>query len=352
MSFDQTNTLERSLTSTPQIRPDKVAQAAALVADGNYPSDAQLSRLAGLLAAAGSSAYIVGGWVRDVLLGRQTADIDIAVSADPHDTARMVADALDGVERRSGGSFAYAIRNDNRSIGARLSGEIARRHGDQGMSGAPIRMHFAGTAGQSFGVWNAGGLHLYLEGDANDYVGKGMAGGRIVIRPPAESNWSARDTVIMGNTCLYGATGGRLYAAGQAGERLAVRNSGAVAVVGGVGDHGCEYMTGGAVAVLGGTGLNFGAGMTGGLAFVLDADGTFTDHYNHELIDIHRLQPEPMEAYRLYLRTLLEEHVRETGSPWGGTLLEQFDAWAPKFWLAKPRAADLETLLDTLRQAA
>ncbi|MGA7802812.1 MAG: glutamate synthase large subunit, partial [Gammaproteobacteria bacterium] len=265
---------------------------------------------------------------------------------------RMVADAIEAVAHRLGGSFRYLIRNDNRSIGARLSGEIARRHGDQGMSDAPITMHFTGTAGQSFGVWNAGGLHLYLEGDANDYVGKGMAGGKIVIHPPAQSSWMGRDTVIMGNTCLYGATGGRLYAAGLAGERFAVRNSGAIAVVEGVGDHGCEYMTGGAVAILGPTGLNFGAGMTGGLAFVLDMDGTFADHYNHELVDIHRLQPEPMEAYRLYLYSLIEGHVRETHSPWGRTLLEQFDAWTPKFWLAKPRAADLGTLLDTLRQAA
>src|SRR4029077_17773533 len=133
-----------------------------------------------------------------------------------------------------------------------------------------VRLH--GSAGQSFGVWNAGGLHLHLEGDANDFVGKGMAAGTIVIQPPRMSSFVAKDTVIMGNTCLYGATGGELYAAGQAGERFAVRNSGAVAVIEGAGDHCCEYMTGGAVCVLGRTGVNFGAGFTGGFAYVLDLE--------------------------------------------------------------------------------
>src|SRR5690606_32869626 len=153
------------------------------------------------------------------------------------------------------------------SLGARLSGEIAKRHGDYGMEDSPIVVRMKGSAGQSFGVWNAGGLHMYLEGDANDYVGKGMAGGKLVIYPPANSAFRSRETAIIGNTCLYGATGGKLFAAGQAGERFAVRNSGAYAVVEGVGDHGCEYMTGGMVCVLGQTGVKFGAGMTGGLAF-------------------------------------------------------------------------------------
>ena len=135
------------------------------------------------------------------------------------------------------------------------------------------------------------GLHLDLEGEANDYVGKGMAGGKIVLRPHAHSNFVARNTVIMGNTCLYGATGGELYAAGRAGERFAVRNSGALAVVEGTGDHCCEYMTGGVVCVLGTTGVNFGAGFTGGFAYVLDMERDFVDRYNHDLIDIHRVSP-------------------------------------------------------------
>ncbi|MCG6873124.1 MAG: glutamate synthase large subunit [Gammaproteobacteria bacterium] len=265
---------------------------------------------------------------------------------------RMVADALPAIEACSGGSFHYKVRNYNRSIGARLSGEIAARHGDHGMTDNPIEVHLEGTAGQSFGVWNAGGLHLRLRGDANDYVGKGMAGGRIVIAPPEGSSFESQRTTIIGNTCLYGATGGRLYAAGTAGERFAVRNSGATAVVEGVGDHGCEYMTGGVVAVLGEAGLNFGAGMTGGFAYVLDAERGFQDRYNHELIDIHRLVPERMEAQRNYLRRLLLDFADETGSAWGRQLLDDFNDVLGLFWLVKPRAADLETLLDTLREAA
>jgi glutamate synthase (NADPH/NADH) large chain len=220
---------------------------------------------------------------------------------------QMVSDARSAVENKNGGEFSYRVRNVDRSIGARISGEIARRHGDHGMSDAPITMNLQGTAGQSFGVWNAGGLYLNLEGDANDYVGKGMAGGKIVIYPPPGSRFKSNETAIIGNTaggkiviypppgsrfksnetaiigntCLYGATGGKLFVSGIAGERFAVRNSGATAVVEGVGDHGCEYMTGGVVAVLGDTGLNFGAGMTGGFAFVLDMNNTFVDNYNH-----------------------------------------------------------------------
>ncbi|MDX1513950.1 MAG: glutamate synthase large subunit, partial [Gammaproteobacteria bacterium] len=265
---------------------------------------------------------------------------------------RMVADALGAIENKSGGEFSYRVRNNDRSIGARLSGEIARRHGDQGMAETPIVLRLAGTAGQSFGVWNAGGLEMYLEGDANDYVGKGMAGGKLVIYPPAESRFRSNDSVIIGNTCLYGATGGKLFAAGLAGERFAVRNSGAVAVVEGVGDHGCEYMTGGVVAVLGPTGINFGAGMTGGFAFVLDLERTFFDQYNHELIDIHRIHTESMEAHSNYLQGLIEEFVIETDSAFGRAVLDEYEDMVRKIWLVKPKATELSTLLDTLREAA
>ena len=157
----------------------------------------------------------------------------------------MVAAMLPAIEARSGGDFEYEIRNFNRSIGARLSGEIARRHGNEGMKDAPLNIALNGTAGQSFGAFNVSGVNLHLTGDANDYVGKGMSGGQIVIRPPENSLFEARETVIVGNTCLYGATGGSIFASGQAGERFAVRNSGATAVVEGVGDHCCEYMTDG-----------------------------------------------------------------------------------------------------------
>ncbi len=265
---------------------------------------------------------------------------------------RMVDETRPAIEAMSGGEFHYPIRNTDRSIGARLSGAIARRHGNLGMEEAPITVRLRGTAGQSFGVWNAGGLNMYLEGDANDYVAKGMAGGKLVISPPADSQIRSEDSAIIGNTCLYGATGGKLYAAGRAGERFAVRNSGATAVVEGCGDHGCEYMTGGVVTVLGQTGLNFGAGMTGGIAFVLDTERVFVDCYNHELIDIHRLTSESMEAHLNYLKASIDEYVAETGSKWGQTLQEDFQDLYGRFWLVKPKAADLETLLNTLMRAA
>ena len=265
---------------------------------------------------------------------------------------QMVVDTLPAIEGKLGGEFHYPVQNTNRSIGARLSGEIALRHGDQGMHDAPIVLRLRGTAGQSFGVWNAGGLHMVLEGDANDYVGKGMAGGKLVIYPYRESTYDIHHSPIIGNTCLYGATGGRLYAAGLAGERFAVRNSGAIAVVEGVGDHGCEYMTGGVLVVLGQTGVNFGAGMTGGFAFVLDETNAFVDRYNHELIDTHRIATENMEPQRNYLHSLIQEFVAETGSDWGQKILEEFSFYAHKFWLVKPKAAELDSLLDTLQRAA
>ncbi|WP_018718655.1 glutamate synthase large subunit [Arhodomonas aquaeolei] len=265
---------------------------------------------------------------------------------------QMVRDTLPAIEAKSGGEFEYTVRNNNRSIGARLSGEIARRYGNLGMAEQPIVLRLTGTAGQSFGVWNAAGLHMHLAGDANDYVGKGMAGGKLVIHPPQGSTFASQETAIVGNTCLYGATGGKLFAAGTAGERFAVRNSGAHAVVEGIGDHGCEYMTGGVVCVLGTTGLNFGAGMTGGFAFVLDLENRFVDRYNHELIDIHRIRSEAMEAHRHYLRDMIEEYVEETGSEWGREVLDNFRDYVGRFWLVKPKAADIHEVLDTLRQAA
>lgn len=266
--------------------------------------------------------------------------------------AKLDADLDDAIARKRGGRFDYPIRNTDRSIGARLSGRIARLHGNHGMADAPIELRFDGTAGQSFGAFLAGGLQLELHGEANDYVGKGMAGGRIVIRPPAGARYAAQHTPILGNTCLYGATGGELYASGQAGERFAVRNSGATAVVEGVGDHCCEYMTGGVVAVLGRTGLNFGAGFTGGLAYVLDLERDFVDRYNHELIDILRINSEGFAAHRSHLLDLLETHARLTGSAFAQRIVEEFRDFLGKFWLVKPKAASLESLADNLRRAA
>jgi len=264
----------------------------------------------------------------------------------------MLSTVLPAIASKSGGRFGFEVRNFNRSIGARLAGEIARQHGNFGMADAPLEISLRGTAGQSFGVWNVAGLNLTLIGDANDYVGKGMAGGRIVIRPPEGVSYSARDTAIIGNTCLYGATGGTLFAAGTAGERFAVRNSGATAVIEGSGDHCCEYMTGGVVVVLGRTGVNFGAGMTGGFAYVLDIDRDFVDRYNHELIDIHRLSPEYMESHVHHLRALLMAYAEATGSEWVDRILEDFRTFLPKFWVVKPKAAELGSLIKSLRQAA
>jgi glutamate synthase (NADPH/NADH) large chain len=258
---------------------------------------------------------------------------------------QMVKDMLPAIESKSGGTFDYDICNCDRSIGARLSGEIAVRHGNAGMNDNPVTIKLRGVAGQSLGVWNAGGLDIYLEGDANDYVGKGMSGGKLVLSPPTESGFETKVTPIMGNTCLYGATGGSLYAAGSVGERFGVRNSGARAVVEGAGDHCCEYMTGGIITVLGSTGYNFGAGMTGGFAYVLDTDRKFVDRYNMELIDIQRVTSEALESHRGFLIATIEAHVRETGSPWAQHILDNFSDFASQFWLVKPKASSLQSLL-------
>ncbi|MBB3230062.1 glutamate synthase large subunit [Halomonas stenophila] len=272
----------------------------------------------------------------------------------PHDPGAKNQEVLEAlkaaIEDRSGGEFAFAITNCDRSVGALASGVIAKRYGEAGLEEAPITARFRGVAGQSFGVWNARGLQLYLEGDANDYVGKGMNGGKVVIVPPRESRFESHKTAIVGNTCLYGATGGKLFAAGTAGERFGVRNSGAHAVIEGAGDHCCEYMTGGLITVLGETGVNFGAGMTGGFAYVLDEDRTFVDKYNHELVEIHRINTEAMEAHRRHLREVIEEFVAETGSQRGRDILEDFSDFVRHFWLVKPKAASLASLLEESRR--
>jgi glutamate synthase (NADPH/NADH) large chain len=265
---------------------------------------------------------------------------------------RMVLEMLPAIEGKTGGEWSYEVRNYNRSLGARISGEIARRWGNYGMEDSPLAVRLTGNVGQSFGVWNAGGLHMYLEGDANDYVGKGMAGGKLVLRPPRNARYVAKDTIIMGNTCLYGATGGHLYAAGVAGERFAVRNSGAIAVIEGAGDHCCEYMTGGVVCVLGRTGVNFGAGFTGGFAYVLDLDRNFVDRYNHELIDISRIHAESMQSHLQHLENLLEQHVAETGSAWAEEIVNDLRSYIGKFWVVKPKAASIDSLIENLRRAA
>jgi glutamate synthase (NADPH) large chain len=251
--------------------------------------------------------------------------------------AQVVADATGG-----GGSFT--IQNTDRAVGARLSGRIAAIHGNRGMEEKPVHLLFNGTAGQSFGAWNAGGLNMVLTGDANDYVGKGMAGGKLVIRPPLGVAFKSHSAVIIGNTCLYGATGGRLYAAGLAGERFGVRNSGAHAVVEGIGDNGCEYMTGGTVTVLGETGVNFGAGMTGGFAYVLDESGALGLRLNPELVEL--LSLEGQAVLQEHLRGIIDAHCQETGSLRAEQILTGFDEYyLGLFKLVKPKTSDVATLL-------
>lgn len=255
----------------------------------------------------------------------------------------LLAQAKPYLDKKRSKTFYFDIRNTDRSVGAMLSGAIATLHGDQGMATAPIKVHFSGTAGQSFGVWNAAGVELTLTGDSNDYVGKGMAGGSIAIRPPFGSAFHSHEASIIGNTCLYGATGGKLFAAGRAGERFAVRNSGAITVVEGIGDNGCEYMTGGFVCVLGKTGINFGAGMTGGFAYVLDEDGEFRQRVNPELVEV--LDVDPLAILHEHLRSLITEHVQATGSSRAEQILVNWPEWRPKFALVKPKSSDVKALL-------
>ncbi|GAK17582.1 LOW QUALITY PROTEIN: glutamate synthase [Vibrio sp. JCM 19053] len=262
---------------------------------------------------------------------------------------KIVDDAMHAVENSQSASFFYNVINTDRSVGARLSGEIAKRYGNQ-LAASPIKIYLDGTAGQSFGVWNAGGVELYLTGDANDYVGKGMAGGKVVIKPHLGTAFKCNEATIIGNTCLYGATGGKLFAAGKAGERFGVRNSGTIAVIEGAGDNACEYMTGGIVAILGATGVNFGAGMTGAFAYVLDENQSFEGRVNTESVEAISLSD--LYIHQEHLRGLIAEHLEETGRSHAENILANFDEWIPKFYLVKPQAADLRTLLGHQSRSA
>jgi glutamate synthase (NADPH) large chain len=226
-----------------------------------------------------------------------------------------------------------SIRNVHRAVGGLLSSAIARERGAAGLAPDTIRVDFHGSAGQSFAAWLAPGVSFTLWGDANDYTGKGMSGGTLAVRPALDAGFAAEENVVVGNTVLYGATSGRAFFRGLAGERFAVRNSGVSAVVEGVGDHGCEYMTGGRVVVLGPTGLNFAAGMSGGIAYVLDAEGGFAARCNTELVDL-----EPVDdADAIELRELIAEHGERTGSPVAARVLERFETLLPRFVKVFPR---------------
>ncbi|MBI5300526.1 MAG: hypothetical protein HY868_00200 [Chloroflexi bacterium] len=243
----------------------------------------------------------------------------------------LFAAVLRTIQNRASIALERAIRNTDRTVGARIAGEIARSYGDPGLPRDSIRVTLRGSAGQSFGAFCINGLHLTLIGEANDYVGKGMAGGEIVIRVPETARYASNENAILGNTVLYGATGGALFAAGVAGERFAVRNSGAVAIVEGVGDHGCEYMTGGVVVVLGQTGRNFGAGMSGGIAYVYDHTRTLEKRLNAQLVAMQRVTDDAR------LRELVAQHAEKTGSAWSRGILERWSKSLEEFWQVKPK---------------
>ena len=234
---------------------------------------------------------------------------------------KLIAAARSAIDGGEPVTAELAISNTNRTVGGLLSNAVTRAHGAAGLPPGTIRFTLRGSAGQSFGAWLAPGVELTLVGDANDYVGKGLSGGVIALRPPDDAAFRAEENVIAGNTILYGATRGRAFFRGVVGERFAVRNSGAIAVVEGVGDHGCEYMTGGVVVVLGRTGRNFAAGMSGGVAYVLDEDGTFTARCNHELVGLEPVAGEDAEL----LSALVEEHELRTGSPVAARVLAGWD---------------------------
>lgn len=241
---------------------------------------------------------------------------------------KLIDHAKEAIDNGTPVEFKLPIKNTHRTVGAMLSGEIAKKYGSAGLPDETIRFYFNGSAGQSFGAFLSRGVTLTLEGDANDYVGKGLSGGRIIVFAPKRSNFVPEENILIGNVVLYGATTGEAFFNGMAGERFAVRNSGATAVVEGVGDHGCEYMTRGLVVVLGKTGKNFAAGMSGGFAYVLDETGEFASTLcNRTGVDLDPLDSKDMEA----VRNLVERHVDYTSSPRGQWILENWSSMLPKF---------------------
>ena len=265
---------------------------------------------------------VVPEWVATYCCQPQDHGLDKALDH------RLIEQSKEALEKKFPVRIDMPIRNSHRTVGAMLSGEISKRYGEEGLPDNTIQIHFKGSAGQSFGAFLARGVSLTLEGDSNDYVAKGLSGGRIVVYPPAGSTFIPEENIIVGNVALYGATGGSVFIRGIAGERFAVRNSGANAVVEEVGDHGCEYMTGGVVVVLGKTGRNFAAGMSGGFAFIMDEDGSFNRLCNLEMVD---LEPVVEEEDRTTLRQLIQEHLESTGSASAKKILDAWDEMLPKF---------------------
>jgi glutamate synthase (ferredoxin) len=261
------------------------------------------------------------------------------VTAQDHGLAASLDNSLivkcrKALDSRTPVSFASPIQNSDRTVGTMLGAEVTRRFGGAGLPDDTIKLTFMGSAGQSFGAFVPRGMTMILVGDANDGFGKGLSGGRLAVFPPAESTFRSEENIIIGNVGLYGATGGEAFVRGVAGERFCVRNSGANVVVEGVGDHGCEYMTGGRVIVLGKTGRNFAAGMSGGVAYVLDADGRFSRHCNPEMVDLEAL----VEADEIDLvQTLIMRHVAATGSAYAEGLLSDWATLQGRLVKVMPR---------------
>ena len=255
------------------------------------------------------------------------------VSGQPHDTdgvldRQMINSARRAVEEQEEVNLDYAIKNTDRAAGTMLSGLIASKYGEDGLPDSTINIKFKGSAGQSFGAFLVSGVNFKLEGEANDYFAKGLSGGRIAILPPVRSNFNAEDNTIAGNTGLYGATAGELYVNGKVGERFAVRNSGAIAVVEGAGDHCCEYMTGGRVVVLGETGRNFAAGMSGGVAYVWDKRHNFDFFCNMDMVEINLVEE---SSYRKELHELIRQHYLYTGSKLARQMLDDWGRYVEDF---------------------
>jgi glutamate synthase (ferredoxin) len=247
---------------------------------------------------------------------------------------RIIAAADRALERQEPVTLHFPIRNANRTVGTMLGYEVTKRYGGDGLPDDTIRLTFEGSAGQSFGAFVPRGITMCLEGDANDFWGKGLSGGRLMVYPPDAATFRAEDNVIIGNVALYGATSGEAFVRGVAGERFAVRNSGAYTVVEGVGDHGCEYMTGGRVVVLGRTGRNFAAGMSGGIAYVVDDDGLFARRCNRDMVELESLEEEEDIDF---VRTMIARHAAHTGSRRAAYLLAAWSSTASRTIKVIPR---------------
>jgi glutamate synthase domain-containing protein 3 len=258
---------------------------------------------------------------------------------------KLIEAAREAIDHSRPVTGEFPIRNINRTVGGLLSSAVTKVHGFEGLPPETVRFTLRGSAGQSFGAWLAPGVELTLIGDANDYTGKGLSGGVLAVRPPDGATFKAEENVIIGNTVLYGATAGRAFFRGLAGERFAVRNSGASAVVEGVGDHGCEYMTGGRAVILGRTGRNFAAGMSGGVAYVLDDDGRFESRCNMGLVGFEEIS----EADAIELHELIEEHHLRTQSPVAARVLREWADVLPRFVKVMPH--DYKRALRELAEA-